>query len=690
MRGDVSDTGKTFAGRYRVEEEVGRGGMAVVYRGIDLRMKRTVAVKVLYPYLAIKSQNKVRFQREAEVVAGLDHRNVVRIYDYSGIESDDNYIVTEFIEGDTLKRFAADHALVLPEVGAMMVREIAAALGHAHDRGVIHRDVKPENVMITEKGVLKLMDFGIAQIKDVQQMTVTGTMIGSPAHMSPEHIEGRSLDQRGDIFSLGTVLYLLCVGRLPFSGSTAHALLKQILEVNYRPAVQVNPAIGTELSAIIDRCLRREPDERYQSCAELRLGLEHYLGQMGFEDIPQELATFFTEPEGYQKRASERVVELLLKRARTQGRSGKLARSLRLYDRALCLAPGRDDIVDEIEKVRRRGETRRFLLRYVAPIGALALVATCGWVLLSAGSFWGAGPPPESLAGMAASDVVGVDVVADVRVSLPDVVGGLADSTVLEELMSSRDSGSDVVADSTIAVAPETLGEARLMLLQAESMRRQAEAMLRLSPVGISRVRDWAAARAAMIPDPKAEVPNPVKEESDSGGREKSGEPKNGGSGHKGSEATNRRAIPVTIVGNPSAVEIWVDGEMRGHGRINDLMLMTGNHTFRLHHPTCLHACKDRKGTFSITPDRDSLELREGIAFKPAMLQVVSAQAGVVFVNTEPVGRTNKIIRLQARDQQGWEVDVAVLFEDDVSPPLKRKVKVLPGKLRKVHADTKP
>jgi hypothetical protein len=685
----VSDTGKTYAGRYRVEEEVGRGGMAVVYRGLDQRMKRTVAVKVLYPYLAIKSQNKVRFQREAEVVAGLDHRNVVRIYDYSGIDSDDNYIVTEFIEGDTLKRFAADNDLGLPEVGAMMVREIAAALGHAHDRGVIHRDVKPENVMITEKGVLKLMDFGIAQIKDVQQMTVTGTMIGSPAHMSPEHIEGRAIDQRGDIFSLGTVLYSLCVGRLPFSGSTAHALLKQILEVNYRPAEQVNPAIGTELSAIIDRCLRREPDERYQSCAELRLALEHYLGQMGFEDIPQELATFFTDPVGYQELASERLVELLLKRARNQGRSGKLARSLRLYDRALCLAPGRDDIVDEIERVRRRGETRRFLLRYAAPFAALAVVVACGWLLLNSGVFWGAGPPREkSSTGVVAGAQSG-DVVAEISIFAPDIVGGLPDGLVGEDRNSVKD-GFEIVADSTPLVAPETLGEARSMLLRAESLRRQASAVLRLSPKGISRVRDWAAARAAVKPNAGKEESSALKEGNTSRGQEKSGERKNGGTGPKGSEEKNRRAIPVTIVGNPSAVEIWVDGEMRGHGRVNDLMLMTGKHSFRLHHPTCLDACKDREGTFSIAPDRDSLELREGIAFKSAMVQVVSTQAGLVFVNRVQVGDTNEIIHLKSSDQEGWDVDVAVLFADDVSPPFKSKVEVRPGKLRKVHADSQP
>jgi predicted Ser/Thr protein kinase len=684
----LSETGKIYASRYRIQEEVGRGGMAVVYRGVDERMKRTVAVKVLYPYLAIKRQNKVRFQREAEVVANLDHRNVVRIYDYSGIDSDENFIVTEYIEGVTLKSFVAQHKVTLPEVGAMMVRDIASALGHAHDRGITHRDVKPENVMINEFGVLKLMDFGIAQIKDVQQMTVTGTMIGSPAHMSPEHIEGRNLDHRADIFSLGTVLYLLCVGKLPFSGATAHALLKQILDVRYLPAIQANPAVGSELSAIIDRCLRREPDDRYQSCAELRLALEHALGQSGIEDVAKELAAFFAEPQAYQERTALRLVELLVGRARVAVKGGRLAVALRLYDRALCLAPGRDDIVDEIERVRRRGEMRRMVGRYILPLVALAIVVGCGWLLL-ASSTWFQGPTgvdPRPADTWSSRDVHLGDLGVP-RGELTDVV--TPELQALPEVLSPADLVEQTPLDLP-RVAPEVLVAGKRVLRQVARMSLHAGTVLRVTPAGVSRVKDWAAARAAakmgVSGAPKGNDPpgkGPV-DKATEGGHKTVVDKTEGGT--KG-ETVAKVLVPVTIVGNPSAVEIWVDGKPLGHGRLDDLMLTQGQHSFRLHHPTCLQACEDRTGTFEVSADRGRIEVREGIAFRPAMLQVVSSQQGVVFVNTEPLGRTNEIIKLKSRDQQPWNVDVAVLFEDDVSPPLKRTVEVAPGKLRKVHSD---
>ncbi len=380
----TEEIGRTYAGRYRIEGELGRGGMAIVYLAFDSRMKRRVALKVLYPHLALRDEHKVRFQREAEVVANLNHRNIVRIHDYSGTESEDNFIVAEYVEGTTLKRFTAENPLVLPEVGAMMAHEIAGALDHAHRNHVIHRDVKPENVMFDSQGVLKLMDFGIAQIKDVQQMTVTGQMIGSPAHMSPEHIEGRNLDHRSDIFSLGTVLYLLCVGELPFKGATAHALFKRILDVDYVPAVQASPAVGEDLSAIIDRCLRKEMDERYQSCAELQLALASHLRSLGFDLPSAELADFFKAPRQYQLDGRNRVIDRLLQSARQLVAARRLGEAMRCFDRALCLDESRTDVVQELERLQRRVELKRLLMRRLLPaLTCLAITAAVGWLWVS-------------------------------------------------------------------------------------------------------------------------------------------------------------------------------------------------------------------------------------------------------------------------------------------------------------------
>jgi len=206
--------------RYTLLEEVGQGGMAVVYRATDTTLNREVAVKVLHPHLASQLESRARLQREAHAVAKLRHENILEIFDYSGPDSASSYIVTEFIDGQTLKEFVAAHPLAYPEVAALIAVEIGGALAHAHAAGIIHRDVKPENVMIRKDGVLKLMDFGIAQVVDLQRMTVTGQLLGSPAYMAPELIEGKPLDFRTDVFAVGVMLYQLATGSLPFAGRT--------------------------------------------------------------------------------------------------------------------------------------------------------------------------------------------------------------------------------------------------------------------------------------------------------------------------------------------------------------------------------------------------------------------------------------------------------------------------------------
>src|ERR1700747_556450 len=182
--------------RYRLLEEVGQGGMAIVDRGADNTLKREVAIKILHHHRATEPESKARLEREAQAVAKLRHENILEIFDYSGIDSQSAYIVTEFIDGPTLKQWLSDHAITFPEVAALIAAEVGGALVHAHGLGIIHRDVKPENVMIRKDGLLKLMDFGIAQVVDLQRMTVTGQLLGSPAYMAPELIEGKPLDFR--------------------------------------------------------------------------------------------------------------------------------------------------------------------------------------------------------------------------------------------------------------------------------------------------------------------------------------------------------------------------------------------------------------------------------------------------------------------------------------------------------------
>src|SRR6185295_1762819 len=229
--------------KYEIVDEIGHGGMATVYRARDTRLDRLVALKVMHPHLQGAKEARARFSREALTIARLHHPAILEIYDYSGEESDTSYIAAELLTGPTLKQFADAHHDIPPEICACVAIQLARALAAAHAEGVIHRDVKPENVLLHENRCVKLTDFGIAQLVDVQGMTTTGQVLGSPAHMAPEQIEGKECDPRSDLFSLGTVLYLLATSELPFSGSNPHQVLKRIMEGRFKDPLQARPSI---------------------------------------------------------------------------------------------------------------------------------------------------------------------------------------------------------------------------------------------------------------------------------------------------------------------------------------------------------------------------------------------------------------------------------------------------------------
>jgi serine/threonine protein kinase len=223
-------------GRYELLEQVGSGGMSVVYRGRDTALDREVAVKLLHPHLASAPESRARFSREARAVARLSHPGIVEIYDYAGDAAVESYLVTEFVRGRTLRAWATEIGFGYPEVGMLVGRALADALVHAHSAGVIHRDIKPENVLIheDEPPAVKLADFGIARIlASDERMTMTGALVGSPHHMAPEIVEGKDADARSDLFSLGTILYWLATGKLPFAAPNPTAILRRVLDADF-------------------------------------------------------------------------------------------------------------------------------------------------------------------------------------------------------------------------------------------------------------------------------------------------------------------------------------------------------------------------------------------------------------------------------------------------------------------------
>src|SRR3954467_6359634 len=325
--------------RYTLIEEVGQGGMAVVYPGRKEALKREVAIKIRHQHLAGEPESKARLEREAQAVAKLHHDNILEIFDYSGVDAESAYIVTELIHGETLKQFLGGRAIRHSEVAMLIAAELCGALAPAHAMGIIHRDIKPENVMIRDDGLLKLMDFGIAQVLDLERMTVTGQLLGSPAYMAPELIEGRQLDVRTDVFSLGILLYQMATGVLPFSGKNPHEVLRRISEGRFPDPRGINRLVGAGLGRIMSRALARDPDNRYPDMATLLVDLTEQLSDAGIGGPRVELRAYFAAPEAYEKALPDRMTPALMATAAKQVAARNAGRAIECWNRVLAYAP---------------------------------------------------------------------------------------------------------------------------------------------------------------------------------------------------------------------------------------------------------------------------------------------------------------------------------------------------------------
>ena len=363
--------------KYEVLDEIGHGGMATVYRARDSSLDRFVALKVLHPHLQRTSEARARFTREAKSVARLRHPHILEIYDYSGEASDETYIAAELLTGPTLKDFVLDHKEVPPEIAVCIALQLAEALGAAHAKGIIHRDVKPENVLIHEDRCVKLTDFGIAHMVDTHAFTVTGQILGSPGHMAPEQVEGGTCDARSDVFSLGTVLYFCATGRLPFIGRNPHHLLKLLLGGEYPDPLRLRPSIGEDLAGIINKTLAREPADRYQSAGEMAQDLRAFLVEMGIDDPDELLARYLANPEEVSGELHERSLQRLLEIGASAAKRGDVAKAQAALSRALALDDGNDHALKLLGSLGRR--RRRNMLITIVVSGLVLVMAGVGY-----------------------------------------------------------------------------------------------------------------------------------------------------------------------------------------------------------------------------------------------------------------------------------------------------------------------
>ncbi len=261
---------KTRLGHYDIVAELGRGGMGVVYKGHESSLNRYVAIKVLADSLAHDEGVKERFLREARSMAALNDPHIIQIY-YIGEDEGQPFFVMEFVEGESLGTLLKREKKVDVGPAAKIIYQTALGLATAHDKGVIHRDIKPGNLMVSSRGSIKIADFGIAlSNQDMsQKLTSTGEFVGTPGYLSPEVCLGQQVDQRSDIFSLGIVLFEMLAGRMPFTDESPLGLMLEVVRAEIPDVRELNGQVDEKIAWILSKMIAKEPADRYQSCHEL-------------------------------------------------------------------------------------------------------------------------------------------------------------------------------------------------------------------------------------------------------------------------------------------------------------------------------------------------------------------------------------------------------------------------------------
>ncbi|MFM2420020.1 MAG: hypothetical protein RL385_4743, partial [Pseudomonadota bacterium] len=295
-------------GNCEVLEEIGSGGMATVYKAIQQPLGRVVAVKALKPTIAVDSQFAKRFEREAHFMASLQHENILHVHDFMKRDGS-MFIVMEYVSGIDLFDLLEKRNPLPLDVAVIIALKVARALDYAHFRGLVHRDVKPANIMVSRQGEVKLMDFGIARDDTMRDLTETGTGLGTPSYMSPEQILGDKLDFRSDVFSLGIVLYQMLTGKKPFVEDDSHTVMQKIRLDRYTPPRRLNPEVPRKLEQILARCMEKMPVHRYGSTQALIDDLVEYLATSVSINHNARLVMFLREVQVIGEAEADEILE---------------------------------------------------------------------------------------------------------------------------------------------------------------------------------------------------------------------------------------------------------------------------------------------------------------------------------------------------------------------------------------------
>jgi serine/threonine-protein kinase len=530
-------------GRYELGEELGEGGMATVFRARDRELRRDVAVKVLFPHLARRVEIVRRFHREARAAAGLEHPNILRIYDVGGGEGDDPpYIVMELIRGPTLLQEIEARGAMLAEVAACIGALLGDALAAAHAAGVIHRDIKPANVLIAPGGRLLLADFGVARLETEDSLvTRTGALLGTPAYMSPEQASGDIATARSDVYSLGATLYQLATGALPYGGSPAK-VMSQIATGNLVAPMRRRPACGPDLSRLIERVMAVEPSARPASATAIAGELRACAAAGGFGDASEELAAYFADPDGFLRARIPTVVGALIGAATAAIAEARLPRAMALADRASALTPEAPAVLALVDTVTRGGRASRRKRRLA--IGAVAV----------------------ALAG--AATALGLEVATSSRPAA-SLDAGHGEDPALPPAEPQRPEVARDLVDGPVrppAAFPDAAVVAMAPPVDARSAPPAADA--RAAPGATPRLSRDAGAAPAPDAAPRDDLPDAAVLDA-----------------RPPPEPDAQAAAGHVIVHNDLWCNVWIDGVDRGNRRNQPLEVAAGHHVVRCVNP---------------------------------------------------------------------------------------------------------
>ncbi|MBN1129291.1 MAG: serine/threonine protein kinase [Chitinispirillaceae bacterium] len=365
--------------RYRIREKIGSGGMATVYRAEDLVLRREVALKIMHDHLLGSPDAVRRFTNEAHAVASLSHENVIKVFDYGEVEGSP-YLVMEHIKGPTLVSLAEKYGTLPNLVALETARQILSGLCAAHAKGIYHRDIKPDNIMIDADGTARIMDFGIAYIVNRESLTLTGSFIGSPRFISPEQAKGENLTGATDVFSLGVLLYRCLTGRVPFDADIPAAVVHAIIHDSPEPVCVRNKKILVWLSDFVDTCLIKDPGRRPDAAGTLAL-VDRNLLLHGLTGGKQLLCEYVKDPGRQRAFEEKKLFEHYRRRSREALEKRQVAAAIKALEQARAFG----SLMPDDERAVRRFARRRRVTKVVAVVVCAALCAAAVVLIGKAG-----------------------------------------------------------------------------------------------------------------------------------------------------------------------------------------------------------------------------------------------------------------------------------------------------------------